>query len=72
MMHLTSVDLPAPFSPRSACTLPGVTSIETFSRAVNDPKRLVRPAPVRPKASMVGCKAVAALMTVSLDPRVAR
>ena len=25
MMHLTSVDFPAPFSPSSACTLPGLT-----------------------------------------------
>ena len=41
MMHLTSVDLPAPFSPSSAWKVPGTTFSETASSAVNSPKRLV-------------------------------
>src|SRR5258708_6041481 len=41
MMHLTSVLLPAPFSPSSACTLPAASLSETPSSAVNAPKRFV-------------------------------
>ena len=41
-MHLTSVLLPAPFSPSSACTEPGATFRVTWSSAVKLPKRLVR------------------------------
>src|ERR1700677_1405990 len=43
MMHLTSVLLPAPFSPSKACTLPGSTRKETSSRARKLPNRLLRP-----------------------------
>ena len=39
--HFTSVLLPAPFSPSSACTVPGSTCIVTRSIAVKLPKRLV-------------------------------
>src|SRR6478735_2315537 len=39
--HLTSVLLPAPFSPRRACTDPGATFIVTLSIAVKAPNRLV-------------------------------
>jgi hypothetical protein len=35
-----SVDLPAPFSPRSPCTVPGFTVIVTPSRARTGPKLL--------------------------------
>jgi len=41
LMHLISVDLPAPLSPRSASTSPRRTSRSTPSRAVTAPKRLV-------------------------------
>ena len=40
-MHLTNVDLPAPFSPRSAWKLPGAMRIDTSSSAVKAPKRMV-------------------------------
>ncbi len=43
MMHLTRVDLPAPFSPRSACTLPALTRTEALSSATRSPKRLPMP-----------------------------
>ena len=49
MMHLTSVDLPAPFSPSSAWTLPASTRIETSSSAASAPKRLDMPAASREK-----------------------
>src|SRR5450755_4943133 len=39
--HFTSVLLPAPFSPRRACTEPRATFIVTLSIAVKVPKRLV-------------------------------
>src|SRR6187397_2820257 len=39
--HLTRVLLPAPFSPRRACTEPGATFIVTLSIAVKAPNRLV-------------------------------
>ena len=42
-MHLTSVDLPAPFSPSSAWTVPGSTLIDTSSSATSEPKILVMP-----------------------------
>src|SRR5580765_858347 len=38
-----SVDLPAPFSPRSACTSPAATSRSTWSLASTPGKRLVIP-----------------------------
>src|SRR5262249_26877339 len=41
MMHLTSVLLPAPFSPSNACTLPRATFSDTSSSATKSPKRLV-------------------------------
>src|SRR6187402_1657819 len=41
MMHLTSVLLPAPFSPSRACTVPGVSVNETSSSAIRSPKRLL-------------------------------
>ena len=41
MMHLTSVLLPAPFSPSRAWKLPAGTFSDTWSSAVNSPKRLV-------------------------------
>src|SRR5262249_54433541 len=41
MMHLTSVLLPAPFSPSKACTLPRATFSDTSSSATKSPKRLV-------------------------------
>ena len=43
MMHLTSVDLPAPFSPSSAWNEPASTLIETSSSATSGPKILVMP-----------------------------
>src|SRR5690348_8232535 len=43
MMMLISVDLPAPFSPNSACTSPSARSKSTLSRAVVPAKRLVIP-----------------------------
>ena len=43
MMHFTSVDLPAPFSPSSAWNVPAGTLIETLSSARNDPKVLLMP-----------------------------
>src|ERR1700676_4253017 len=43
MTHLTSVDLPAPFSPRSAWNVPAATLTETLSSAVKRPKVLVIP-----------------------------
>ena len=42
-MILTSVDLPAPFSPTSACTPPGVTSKVTSLSAREGPKDLLSP-----------------------------
>ena len=41
MMHLTSVDLPAPFSPSSAWNEPEGMLTLTLSSAVIDPKRFV-------------------------------
>src|SRR3569832_2807082 len=41
MMHLTSVLLPAPFSPSSACKVPGRTFSSTLSSARKSPKRIV-------------------------------
>src|SRR4051794_8162223 len=38
MMHFTSVDLPAPFSPSSAWKEPAGTLIETSSNATSGPK----------------------------------
>src|SRR5581483_9486597 len=43
MMHLTSVDLPAPFSPSSAWNEPAGMSTLTLSSAVIAPNRLVMP-----------------------------
>ena len=43
MMHLTSVLLPAPFSPRSACTDPRASFSDTFSSARTDPNCLEIP-----------------------------
>jgi len=43
IMHLTSVDLPAPFSPSSAWNEPAGTFTETPSSAVKAPKRMVMP-----------------------------
>ena len=40
--HFTSVLLPAPFSPSSACTVAGRTASVTSSSAVKSPKRLPR------------------------------
>src|SRR3569832_2368111 len=42
-MHLTSVDLPAPFSPSKAWNEPAGTLMETSSSAVKAPKRMVIP-----------------------------
>ena len=42
LMHLISVDLPAPLSPSSASTSPASTSRSTSSSAVTAPKRLWR------------------------------
>src|SRR5947209_3798738 len=42
-MHLTSVDLPAPFSPSSAWNDPDGTLMETSPSAVKAPKRMVMP-----------------------------
>src|SRR6186997_2126087 len=46
-MTLMSVDLPAPFSPTSACTWPGCRSMDTSSRARTPPKRLLMPSTSR-------------------------
>src|SRR5690349_22679211 len=43
MMMLIRVDLPAPFSPNSACTSPSARSKSTLTRAVVPAKRLVIP-----------------------------
>ena len=42
-MHLTSVLLPAPFSPSSACTVPRASFSDTLSSATSEPNRLVIP-----------------------------
>src|SRR5712671_414919 len=42
MRHFTSVLLPAPFSPSSACTVPGRKRMLTSSRAIKSPKRIPR------------------------------
>src|SRR5687767_8978107 len=43
MMHLTSVLLPAPFSPSNACTVPGSRRSDTSSSTVRPPKLFVIP-----------------------------
>src|SRR5512145_1253500 len=43
MRHFTSVLLPAPFSPRMAWKVPGLSRSETASSATRSPKRLVMP-----------------------------
>ena len=43
MTHLTSVLLPAPFSPSSAWNAPASTFTETSSSAASAPKRLEKP-----------------------------
>src|SRR5215510_8464876 len=40
-MSRSTVDLPEPLEPRSTCTVPAATSIDTSSRATWSPKRLV-------------------------------
>ena len=47
------VDLPAPFSPRSAWISPGATSKSTLSRAITPGKRLLIPA-MRSKGRVIG------------------
>src|SRR4051794_7810849 len=42
-MHFTSVDLPAPLSPTSAVTSPGVTAKSTLCRTSTAPKLLLIP-----------------------------
>src|SRR5687768_1496109 len=42
-MILTRVDLPAPFSPTSACTSPSSSAKSTWSRAVTPANRLTIP-----------------------------
>src|SRR5438445_358571 len=49
-MHLTSVDLPAPFSPSSAWNEPAGTFTDTASSAVKPPKRMVMPMVSTPTA----------------------
>src|SRR5689334_4453854 len=49
-----SVDLPAPFSPRSACTSPGARSKLTWSLASTPGNRLVIPRSSRSGASDIG------------------
>src|SRR5260370_18046711 len=43
MMHLTRVDLPAPFSPSTAWNDPAGTESDTSSSATSGPKRLPMP-----------------------------
>src|ERR1700744_1885832 len=43
MMHLTSVLLPAPFSPRRAWKVPGGRVRETSSRTTREPKLFLMP-----------------------------
>src|ERR1700761_1896660 len=50
MMHFTSVLLPAPFSPSSACSVPGRTFSSTLSSATKSPKRIVIAMASTPKA----------------------
>src|SRR5471032_548889 len=50
MMHFTSVLLPAPFSPSSACSVPGRTFSSTLSSARKSPKRMVMATASTPKA----------------------
>ena len=57
MMHLTSVDLPAPFSPSSAWTVPASTLMDTSSSATSDPKILVIPT-VSSEGARIGGAAV--------------
>src|SRR5882757_3497367 len=52
-MHLTSVDLPAPFSPSSAWNEPAGTFTETPSSAVKAPKRMVMPTVSTPTAFLL-------------------
>ena len=65
-MHFTSVDLPAPFSPRSAWNVPAPTLIDTSSSAVNGPKRIVMSTVSTPSAPDGGGSAP---MTVMAAPR---
>src|SRR6218665_2117980 len=51
-MILISVDLPAPFSPISACTLPGASVRSTFSSATTPGNRLPMPSISNPPTSM--------------------
>jgi hypothetical protein len=53
-MHLTSVDLPAPLSPTSAITSPGLTSKSTSVNACTEPKDLVMPRSSRSGVSVTG------------------
>ena len=49
------VDLPAPFGPMSACTVPGSTAKDTSDRAAMPPNRTVRSSTAsRSGASAVG------------------
>src|SRR5579862_2856801 len=52
--RLTSVDLPAPLVPMTACTLPTSSAIDTQSTAVNPPKRRVRSVAARMGSDGIG------------------
>src|SRR5262245_51671025 len=52
-MTRISVDLPAPFSPSTACTSPARTSRSTSANASTAPKRLRMPRSVRSEAGMI-------------------
>ncbi len=65
MMHLTSVDLPAPFSPSSAWNEPGSTMIDTSSSATSGPKILVMPTVCSDGARTAAGVATATLMADS-------
>src|ERR1700730_6250958 len=67
MMHLTRVDLPAPFSPSSAWNAPASTLIDTSSSATSGPKRLVIP-----MVSSAGARTAAATGGVISFGRVAK
>ena len=67
-MHFTSVDLPAPFSPSKAWKVPAGMLIDTSSRAVKAPNRMVMPSVSIP-TPLPGCgRAVSRIVFTSAFP----
>ena len=67
MMHFTSVDLPAPFSPRSACTLPGVNVERDVLQRGEGAEALGQPGAGEAHGAGWSRQGRAALMMVSLS-----